>query len=119
MGIDGIGKGGGVSGIVPGSTPHVGEAAKTGAAAEPFRVAKGADVERAEPLTLDRVRSGELSVFEYVDAKVHEATSHLVGRLTPEQLAFVQSNLREQMSTDPVLVDLVRAAAGAAPPRAE
>jgi hypothetical protein len=119
MGIDGIGKGTGPGAIVPEIASSVGNAAKVGAASETFRVEKGASVQGGGPLTLDRVRSGDLSVSEYLDGKVREVTSHLVGRLTPDQLAFVQENLREQLSTDPVLVDLVKAATGALPPRNE
>jgi hypothetical protein len=95
------------------------DAEKVGTAAEPFRVGKAAPALGSSPISLDRVRSGEMSVSEYLDGKVSEVTSHLVDRLTPDQLAFVQENLREQLSTDPVLVDLVKAATGSVPPHRE
>jgi hypothetical protein len=119
MGIDGIGKGTGPGAIVPEIASTVGNAAKAGTGAEPFRVEKGVSVQASGPLTIERVRSGDLTVSEYLDGKVNEVTSHLVGRLAPDQLAFVRQNLREQLSTDPVLVDLVKAATGALPPRNE
>jgi hypothetical protein len=119
MGIDGIGKGAGVGAVAPEVASKVGDAAKVGTTAEPFRVGKAAPTQGSAPISLDRVRSGEISVSEYLDRKVSEVTSHLVDRLSPDQLAFVQENLREQLSTDPVLVDLVKAATGAVPPHRE
>jgi hypothetical protein len=119
MGIDGIGKGPGVGAVAPQVASIAGEAATTGAATEPFRVEKGARASGVAPSSLDRVRNGEISVSDYLDGKVNEVTSHLAGRLTPDQLAFVQENLREQLSTDPVLVDLVKVATGAVAPHRE
>jgi hypothetical protein len=119
MGIDGIGKGAGVGAVAPEVAPTAGDAAKIGTAAEPFRVDKGSPLQAASPTSLDRVRSGDISVYEYLDAKVSEVTSHIAGRVTPDQLAFVQNNLREQLSTDPVLLDLVKAATGSVPTRRE
>ena len=113
MGIDGIGKPG--PGLPPLALGGVGPA--TGpASAEPFRVEAGAPAEpagRSEPL--DRLGRGELSLGEYLEARVVEATAHLEGRLTTEQLEFVKSSLRQQLETDPVLVELVRRATGSLP----
>jgi hypothetical protein len=116
MGIDGIGKGAGSGAIVPPTASKTGDTARVGSDTAPFRVERGAPVAPTTPATLDRVRSGDLSVSQYLDEKVTAVTSHLIGRITPDQLAFVQENLREQLSTDPVLVDLVKAATGAVPP---
>jgi len=119
MGIDRIGKGAGpgVSGIgaeVP-ETREIGKGSETG---EPFRVGKGTAVESAAT-SLDRLRAGEISVDQYLDRKVEEGTAHLDGKLSTEQLEFVKNSLREQLSSDPVLVDLVRSATGAIPPARE
>jgi len=119
MGIDRIGKGPPAGAVAPEVASKVGDAAKVGAEAEPFRVEKGAPVQGAAPASLERVRSGDISMEQYLDTKVNEVTSHLADRLTPEQMAFVRDNLREQLSTDPVLVDLVKAATGTVPPRRE
>jgi hypothetical protein len=117
MGIDGIGKGTGglpIGGINPADRSEVG-AKPTGE----FKVSAATSAEPAAPTALDRLRSGELSVEQYLDIQVHEATAHLDGRLQPDQLSFVRDSLREQLSTDPLLVDLVKSATGALPPSRE
>jgi len=38
-----------------------------------------------------------------------------VGKLSPDQLEFVKQSLRDQMATDPVLIELVQRTTGAAP----
>jgi hypothetical protein len=43
---------------------------------------------------------------------VAEATTHLTGRLAPEQLEIVRQTLRAQLSGDPALAELVRRATG-------
>jgi hypothetical protein len=40
---------------------------------------------------------------------------HLEGRLSPEQLEFVKEELRAQLQSDPVLIELVRRATGQSP----
>jgi hypothetical protein len=113
MSIDGIGKppGAGIGGIggVSGK-----EAAH---AAEPFRVAPSVEAAAGGQVSaaLSSLQRGELSLDQYLDGRVSDATSHLVGKLSPEQLEFVKQSLREQMSTDPVLVELVRRTTGSAP----
>jgi hypothetical protein len=119
MSIDGIGRGGGkppVSGIdQPGSssTGSIGEGSSE------FKVSPATAVETPALAPLDQLRSGTISVSQYLDIKVNEATSHLDQRVSVEQLSFIRASLREQLSTDPVLVELVRSATGAAPPPAE
>jgi hypothetical protein len=106
MGIDGIGKPGagsptgGIAG--PGSSKPAG----TG---ESFQVggptalasASGSDA-------LGRLKSGELTADEYLEQRVGDAVSHLSQKLSAEQIEFVKDTLREQLKTDPVLVELVR-----------
>ena len=118
MGIDGIGKGGApapATGIdrATSSSPDVGSTSAD------FKVGKAAASEATAPASLDQVRSGALSIAQYLDIKVHEATSHLTDRLSAEQISFIRNSLREQLSTDPALVDLVKAATGHLPPRNE
>ena len=113
MGIDGIGKPpganiGGVSGVAGTEAPR---------AAEPFSVQSGAPAASSTRVSADlsSLQRGELSLDQYLDGRVTEATSHLAGKLSPEQLDFVKQSLREQMATDPVLVELVQRTTGSAP----
>lgn len=59
---------------------------------------------------LEQLKSGEISVEEYLDIRVNQAVSHLVDRIPSENLAFIRSTLRTQLEQDPALVDLVRRA---------
>ena len=116
MSIDRIGKGGGglpASGIgQPGAPSATDVGTKQGA---DFKVSKTAPVEAATLEPLDRLRSGEISVSQYLDIKVQEATSHLDKRVSADQLSFIQNSLREQLATDPMLAELVQSAAGSLP----
>ena len=119
MSIDRIGKGGGPP--VPdigqtGSSSATEVGSKQGA---DFKVSKGEPVDAVAKAPLERLRSGEISVSQYLDIKVDEATSHLGDRVSAEQLSFIRSSLREQLATDPMLVELVQSTTGAVPPRAE
>jgi hypothetical protein len=105
MSIDGIGKRGGVTpgAPVPGAAPaqgsfEVGEVAGVGAPAE-------ATGQSDAFLALER---GEISVDQYLDARVESAVAPLLSRLSSEQLEFVRAELRSALTTDPVLIELVR-----------
>jgi hypothetical protein len=103
MGVDGISGGSPPSPDVP--------AAKEASPREAFSVEAAAPA--LNPATdLDRVQSGELSVAEYLEARVNEATRHLEGAMGPEQLSMIREQLQEQLSTDPVLVRLVQRSVG-------
>ena len=113
MGIDGIGKPpsasiGGVGGV-PGA-----EATRP---AEAFTIDRSGAASPTERISaaLSSLQRGELSLDQYLDGRVNEATSHLAGKLNPEQLEFVKQSLREQLATDPVLVELVQRTTGASP----
>jgi hypothetical protein len=112
MGIDGIGKPPGVNidGIAGGA------GASPARPAEPFSVARGAPAEAGSRVSaaLSSLQRGELSVDQYLDGRVNDATSHLAGKLSPDQLEFVKQSLREQLATDPVLVELVQRTTGTA-----
>jgi hypothetical protein len=110
MSIDGIGKRGGV---VPGASVH-----GTGSAPGSFDV--GASSESAAVGAADggseafqALERGEISVEQYLDARVEGAVAPLLSRLSPEQLEFVRAELRSALETDPVLVELVRKSTGA------
>lgn|SRR5450432_2990487 len=112
MGIDGIGKPpgasiGGVGGIQGGEAPR---------AAEPFSVAGAAAAPPSARISaaLSSLQRGEVSLDQYLDGRVSDATRHLAGKISPDQLEFVKQSLREQLATDPVLVELVQRTTGSA-----
>jgi len=107
MSIDGIGK---RAGIAPSaSTPEASTVSKTSfevgspeAAAAPVAEVGGG----GEALAL--LERGEISVQQYLDARVESAVAPLLSRLSSEQLEFARGELRSALETDPVLVELVR-----------
>ncbi len=117
MGIDGIGK------LPPGGASIGGSGGVQGTdaarPAEAFSLdTAGAGAPAASSrvsAALSSLQRGELSLDQYLDGRVSDATSHLTGKLSPDQLDFVKQSLREQLSTDPVLVELVQRTTGAAP----
>lgn len=88
----------------PGGAFEIGSAGRAGAAS-----AAGA----ASP-ELERLLRGELDRAGYIEARVEAAIEPLRGRVAAEQLEAVRETLVEQMETDPVLVELLRQAAGPA-----
>src|SRR5260221_6687804 len=113
MGVDGIGGGGR-------PIPDVGSGELAGARrieAEPIRVGAEPDgVERPEgSAALEQLARGEIDLERYLDAQVKAAVSHIEGQLPDEQIDFIRETLRGQLSTDPVLLELVRRATGDAP----
>ena len=108
MGIDGINKPGGSSKPgVAGPEPND----------QDFRDKLDVDrTSRAEhvgaPSPLQQLHAGTLTLDQYLDAQVNAAVAHLQGKLPAEQLDFVKESLRAQLSTDPVLVELVRRTTG-------
>ncbi|HEY8945124.1 MAG TPA: hypothetical protein VIM73_12725 [Polyangiaceae bacterium] len=116
MGIDGISKPPGAS------IGSVGGAAGTEAprSSEAFSVDRGGASTPAAPAervsaALSGLQRGEISLDQYLDARVNEATSHLSGKVSAEQLDFVKQSLREQLTSDPVLVELVQRTTGSSP----
>jgi hypothetical protein len=114
MGIDGIGKPG--SGV---PTPGSVSPASSTSGKDFGKVLEGTSTQAAEAATaspdLTKLANGELSLDQYLDARVDAAVAHVQGQLDASQLAYVKSSLREQLSTDPVLVELVKRATGADP----
>jgi hypothetical protein len=112
MGIDGIGKKGGVPGNIP-AAPTTGPA-KTGQSFEVGGAQKTEAVASVETGPLAEVRSGRMSVDAYLDHKVADATKHLSG-LPSHELGAIKSMLRDQLASDPSLVELVQKATGSTP----
>jgi hypothetical protein len=102
MGIDGIGK--------P-APPKIGgaEGGSSVGSRDTFQV--DGPTEAAAPAgseALGRLQKGEISVDEYLEGRIEDAVGHLTAQLSPQQLEFVKETLREQLSHDPVLTELVR-----------
>jgi hypothetical protein len=115
MSIDGIGRPPGGSGLGPLSGPSAPTSSGEG-----FRVERAPDAQGVESTgPLARLERGEISVDQYLDARVEEATAPLAKRLAPEALEFVKSSLRQELSSDPVLVELVRRATAVSPAATE
>jgi hypothetical protein len=115
MSIDRIGKGGGGPPVTGIGQPSSSSTTEVGSKGGEFKVQKATPTQAVTTEPLDRLRSGEISVSQYLDIKVEEATSHLDKHLSAEQLSFIRDSLREQLSTDPMLVELVQSATGALP----
>jgi hypothetical protein len=118
--VDGIGKGGPPRGVGP-SGPATGPTRPTETGktfdvhkSDAPREAQGAAPVVTETSPLEQLKSGKIDFNQYVDLKLHEATSHLEG-LSPAQLDTIRSMLRDRMATDPELIDLVKQATGHAP----
>lgn len=112
MSIDGIGR----PPVPPGGAGPLEGGSASGRTGETFQLERGSEAAAVEPSNLlQRLERGELSVDQYLDARVDEAAAPLGSHLSSEQLDFVKSSLRAELESDPVLVELVsRATAGAA-----
>jgi hypothetical protein len=137
MSVDGIGKGGPrAPGEVAETTPseargieRPGRAFEVGqsAAAAPANqvghsapVGQSASAAPAKPVegaaseALEQLHRGQIGLEAYLDARVSDAVKHLERRLSPEELDFVRASLKDQLRTDPALVELVRRVTGGA-----
>jgi hypothetical protein len=112
MGVSGIGGGGGR----PISGPLPNEAAGVRPAEGAHGTSEARGVERAPGTTpLDRLGRGEIDLDGYLDTRVEEAVRQFHGRLPEAQLDFVKRTLREELASDPVLVEFVRRTTGSVP----
>jgi hypothetical protein len=59
---------------------------------------------------LQRLRDGSLSLEQYLDLQVERAVSHLKGQLSSRRLELIKGVLREQISSSPALVELMKRA---------
>jgi hypothetical protein len=114
MGVDGIGSGGGrpFPGVGGGELDPA-RGAAPGAAQGTDATAGGARA--AEGTLLEQLRRGDIDLDHYLDVQVNAAMSHIGSGLPAAQLDFIRETLREQIASDPVLVELVRRATGATP----
>lgn len=59
---------------------------------------------------LARHRSGDLTLEEYLDTRADRAVAHLEGIVSTEQLETIRGVIREQLTTRPDLVELLKRA---------
>jgi hypothetical protein len=59
-----------------------------------------------EETLVDRLKRGEISQTEYLDLRVEEALAPHAARLDQKHLEFLRQTLREQLATDPQLIEL-------------
>lgn len=59
---------------------------------------------------VNQLQSGQITRNQYLDIRADQAVHHLVGRVSAEQLDLIRAALREQLSTDPLLINMVRRA---------
>lgn len=112
MSIDGIGR----PPVPPGASGPSGPAAPTGGPTTSFQVSASSEAAPNALGPLERLERGELSVDEYLEARIDEALVPFQSKLSPEQLDFMRNALRAELETDPVLVEYVRrASAGLSP----
>ena len=119
MGIDRIGKGG-----APPAAPEVGgadKATKTGAVDKPFSVERASRSNETSSVgapqgasPLAQLKSGAIDVEQYLDLRVDEATKAL-DAMPASHLAEIKKILRDQLASDPMLVDMVKSATGKVP----
>jgi len=64
---------------------------------------------------LQQLRDGGLSLEEYLDFQVDRAVSHLRGQVSDRRLEVIKSVLREQISTSPALIELMKRAGAPLP----
>jgi hypothetical protein len=91
------------------STPNVNIDAVGGLAAARLGEPQPSEVESTADL-LDRLGRGEISRDVYLDLRVEEAIAPFARNLGNNQIEFMRVALRDQLESDPVLIDLVKRA---------
>jgi hypothetical protein len=79
----------------------------------PGTLSGSAETPKSEMLC--RLQRGEITLGEYLDHRAEEAVEHLKGLVDPERLKFIQSMIRDQMTSDPVLIQYLKQATGINP----
>lgn len=62
--------------------------------------------------SLQKLRRGDMSLDDYLEERVEAALAHVKGRVSGERLQMLREVVREQLRTDPVLVEIVRQVTG-------
>ncbi|MBX3185176.1 MAG: hypothetical protein KIT72_16780 [Polyangiaceae bacterium] len=113
MGIDGMGGSGKPGGVLPPPSPS----GAPGATGESFKLDAAEAPVAAPELSpaLQQLQAGEINLDQYLDLQVDGAVAHLEGKLSVSELSVVRDTLREQLVSDPVLVELTTRATGISP----
>ena len=61
---------------------------------------------------LRKLRNGEIGIEEYLDIRADAAVVHLTALLSASDIKTIRDTIRAQLTTDPVLIDLIRRATG-------
>ena len=72
-------------------------------------------VEPPKSEMLCRFERHEITLGQYLDHCAEEAVAHLKGVVEPERLQFIKEMIRDQMTTDPVMVRYVEQTTGQSP----
>jgi len=72
-------------------------------------------ITRQPSAALQRLQSGEMSLEEYLNERTEGALDHVRGKVDDETLETIRVTLREQLRSDPVLIELVRKVTGHSP----
>jgi len=64
---------------------------------------------------LRKLQRREITLAQYLDYRAAEAVAHLKGLVGPERLEFIQSMIRDQMISDPVLIRYLEQTTGMTP----
>ena len=65
-----------------------------------------------------RFRRGEITLDEYLEARVSDAIALVDGKLSADRIEWLRGMLREQLTQDPVLRERVRQATAGHEPQA-
>ena len=57
---------------------------------------------------IGQLQSGHLTKDQYLDIRADQAVRHLVGKIPDEKIGIIRETLREQLTTDPLLMAMVR-----------
>jgi len=69
-------------------------------------------VEAPKSEMLSRLERHEITLEQYLDYSAEKAVEHLKGLVDAERLQFIQSMIREQMTSDPVVQRYLQQATG-------
>ena len=72
-------------------------------------------VEPPKSEMLCRLQRREITLEQYLDHCAEEAVAHLKGLVDTERLKFIQSMIRDQMATNPVMIRYVQQTTGLSP----
>jgi hypothetical protein len=117
MAVDGIGGAGSkpVFGVGPGAPAAAGEVDAPVAAGVEGSTSTTSAESVGATTPLEQLQRGEIDVEHYLDVRVDSAVRPFEGRVSDAQLEFMKDSLRDALSNDPVVVELLRRTTSAIP----